>query len=295
MAQQDELGSALRRRARRVILSNALWRWESAVVLALTLIVSAFLALAGLAGMVSWLAPAGALAVGLLAWAAVFVSSLTDAADNARAVEAIFREQYKPQRLRSPQLRAQLDKALEYHDLIATAIQSTKEGLLRDRLARAAEPVDNWIAAIYQLAVRLDAFEMNATLQQDIRSVPAAIETFKKQLAQESSPAVQATLRTTIADKERQWQQLSGLHDTMDKAGYQLESTLAMLGTIYAQLQTIDLQGAERGRAEQLRSDITEQVQQLQDLSEAMDEVYQSRPAAAEPTAKSLSEGKQAA
>jgi hypothetical protein len=55
-------------------------------------------------------------------------------------------------------------------------------------------------------------------------------------------------------------------------------------------LQTIDLQGTERGRAEQLRSDITEQVQQLQDLSEAMDEVFQPRPAAAGSTSESLSE-----
>jgi hypothetical protein len=86
---------------------------------------------------------------------------------------------------------------------------------------------------------------------------------------------VRATLNNTIADKQRQWEQLSHLQNTMEKAQYQLESTLASLGTVYAQLQTIDLQGSDKGHAERLREDIGEQVSQLQDLSQAMDEVYQ--------------------
>ena len=49
------------------------------------------------------------------------------------------------------------------------------------------------------------------------------------------------------------------------------------LGTVYAQLQAIDVRGAEKGRAERLRQEIDEQVVQLQDLSEAMDEVYAAR------------------
>lgn len=278
---QDDLGASLRRRARRAILANALMRWESAVLLALTLVGSSLLGLAHLAGSVGWLWPVGAFVGGLIAWSAVFVSSLTDEQDNAEAVARIFRERFNPQRLRSSKLQEQVRKALEYRDMIDRTLRSAKDGILRERLERAVEPVDNWIEAIYQLALRLDNYELNTTLQQDLRSVPAAIENFKKRLAEESSPTVQATLRNTIADKERQWQQLSHLQDTMEKAGYQLESTLAMLGTVYAQLQTVDWQSAERGRAEQLRADITDQVHQLQDLSEAMDEVYQPRPAAA--------------
>jgi multidrug resistance efflux pump len=85
---------------------------------------------------------------------------------------------------------------------------------------------------------------------------------------------VRATLNNTIADKQRQWEQLSHLQNTMEKAQYQLDSTLAALGTVYAQLQTIDLQGSDKGHVERLREDIGEQVSQLQDLSQAMDEVY---------------------
>jgi hypothetical protein len=278
---EDKIGitAALRQRAQRAILINALMRWESAVLIALTLFGTAGLGMATLTGALSWLWPAAGFGAGLVAWAAVVASSLTDAEDNARAVAAILREKYNPKRLRSLNLRAQVDKAWNYRDLLQRAVQDTREGILRERLARAIEPVDEWLEAVYQLATRLDTYELNSVIQQDMRSVPEAIADFKRRLAQESNPAVQATLQKTIADKERQWEQLSQLQAMMEKAEYQLEGTLAMLGTIYAQLQAIDLQAAEKGRDEQLRTEINEQVQQLQDLRGAMDEVYKSRSA----------------
>jgi chromosome segregation ATPase len=204
----------------------------------------------------------------------IFVSSLTDKEENARVVASVLRTQFEPKRLRSPKLRLQLQKALDYRGLIASTILGTHEGVLQDRLERATEPVDDWIKAIYTLAVRLDAYEQNRVIQQDLRSVPLAIDNFKKRLDSEADPAVRATLNNTIADKQRQWEQLSHLQNTMEKAQYQLDSTLAALGTVYAQLQTIDLQGSDKGHVERLREDIGEQVSQLQDLSQAMDEVY---------------------
>jgi biopolymer transport protein ExbB/TolQ len=275
MAKRNSFADKLERRARRAIFWHSLWRWESAVILALTLVISAFLAMLALVGLFPWLWTYIAVGVGFLAELLIFVSSLTDAEDNARVVAAMLRDEYNPKRLRSLKLQAQLDKALEYRGLIANTARRTREGVLRDRLARATEPVDDWIEAIYRLATRLDAYERNRVLKQDLHSVPLAIENFKQRLAQENDPAVVQTLRNTIADKERQWEYLSKLQNTMENAEYQMESTLAALGTVYAQLQTLDLRGAEKGHADRLRQEIDEQVAQLQDLSEAMDEVYQ--------------------
>jgi hypothetical protein len=279
MARRNTFADSLERRARRAIFWHALLRWESATVIALTLVVSAFLALLTLASQGSF--PAFwtfiALAVGLITEAIILVSSITDEAEHARVVAALLRDQYQPKHLRSRKLRAQLNKALEYQGLIVGTVQHTREGVLRDRLTRATEPVDDWIEAIYRLATRLDAYEQNSVIKRDLRSVPLAIEDFKQRLAQEDDPSVQATLRNTIADKERQWEHLSALQNTLERAEYQLESTMAALGTVYAQLQAIDLRGAEKGRAERLRQEIDEQVTQLEDLSQAMDEVYAAR------------------
>jgi hypothetical protein len=279
MSKRNSLADTLESRARRAIFWHALLRWESASVIALTMVISAFLALVALGsrGGFSYLWALIALGIGLLTEAIIVVSSVTDEEENSRVVAALLRDQYKSKHLRSRKLREQLNKALEYQGLIVATVQNTRSEVLRDRLARATEPVDDWIEGIYRLATRLDVYEQNRVIKRDLRSVPLSIDNFNRRLAQENDPAVQATLRNTIADKERQWEYLSDLQNTMEKAQYQLESTLAALGTIYAQLQALDLRGAEKGRAERLRQEIDDQVVQLQDLSEAMDEVYAAR------------------
>lgn len=276
MAKQTSLAGSLERRARRAIFWHALLRWESAVIIALTLVIFSFLTLLSLASgsSFSFLWALVAAGVGLLTEAIVFYSSITDEEENAQVVASLLRDQYEPKHLRSRKRKAQLNKALEYQASIISTVQRTREGVLQDRLARATEQVGDWIEAIYRLATRLDAYDQNQVIKRDLRSVPLTIEDFKKRLAAEDDPAVQKTLRNTISDKERQWEHLSHLQNTMERAEYQLESTLAALGTVYAQLQAIDVRGAEKGRAERLRQDIDEQVAQLQDLGEAMDEVY---------------------
>ncbi len=276
MAKRNSSVGNLERRARRAIFWHAILRWESAVIIALTLVISSFLALLSMVPGSSFpfLWALVALGVGLLTEAIIFYSSITDEEENAKVVTNLLRDQYKPKHLRSRKRKAQLNKALEYQALIISTVQHTREGVLHGRLARATEPVDDWIEAIYRLAARLDGYDQNQVIKRDLRSVPLSIENFKKRLAEENDPAVQKTLRNTISDKERQWEHLSHLQNTMERAEYQLESTLAALGTVYAQLQAIDVRGAEKGRAERLRQDIDEQVAQLQDLGEAMDEVY---------------------
>ncbi len=276
MAKRNSSADNLERRARRAIAWHALLRWESAVIIALTLVISAFLALLSLVpgSGFPFLWTLVALGIGLLTEAIVFYSSITDEEENAQVVANLLRDQYKSRHLRSRKRKAQLNKALEYQALIISTVRRTREGVLRDRLGRATEPVDDWIEAIYRLAARLDVYDQNQVIKRDLRSVPLSIENFKKRLDEEDDPAVQKTLRNTISDKERQWEHLSHLQNTMERAEYQLESTLASLGTVYAQLQAVDVRGAEKGRAERLRQDIDEQVAQLQDLGEAMDEVY---------------------
>jgi hypothetical protein len=168
-----------------------------------------------------------------------------------------------------------MSKALEYRRMIANTILSTREGILRDRLARATEPMDDWIDAIRRLAARLDAYELNQVVKRDLKSVPMAIRKYREQLAEEDDPAVQKTLHNTISDKERQLDHLNKLQNTMERARYQFESTVAALGTVYAQLQAIDVRGSEGKHADRLREEINEQVTQLQELSEAVDEVYE--------------------
>jgi hypothetical protein len=60
-------------------------------------------------------------------------------------------------------------------------------------------------------------------------------------------------------------------------AEFQLENTLAALGTLYTQIQLIGAKDVDSGRPQGLQEDITAQIASLQDIAEAMDEVYASR------------------
>jgi hypothetical protein len=215
MSKRNSLADTLESRARRAIFWHALLRWESASVIALTMVISAFLALVALGsrGGFSYLWALIALGIGLLTEAIIVVSSVTDEEENSRVVAALLRDQYKSKHLRSRKLREQLNKALEYQGLIVATVQNTRSEVLRDRLARATEPVDDWIEGIYRLATRLDVYEQNRVIKRDLRSVPLSIDNFNRRLAQENDPAVQATLRNTIADKVVQLQDLSEAMD----------------------------------------------------------------------------------
>ena len=50
--------------------------------------------------------------------------------------------------------------------------------------------------------------------------------------------------------------------------------TSSNLGTIYSQTMLVDVKDIDSGRAKRLRQEISEEVNELQDLILAMDEVY---------------------
>ncbi len=173
-------------------------------------------------------------------------------------------------------LQERVSRALEYWSLIDETIQKSPAGVLRDRLQRTAQEVIHWLQAVYNLADRVDKFRLNKIIAQDLKRVPGEIEDYKRRLKKEDSDEVRKQLERTIADKERQLKTLQSLEDSMEKASYQLDSTLSSLGTIYSQLLLVGSKDEEGSRVNRLHEEISEQVHQLEDLTEAMDEVYQS-------------------
>jgi hypothetical protein len=87
---------------------------------------------------------------------------------------------------------------------------------------------------------------------------------------------VRQQLQKTIADRKRQLKTLQNLQTHIEKAAFQLDSTISSLGTVYSQLLLVDTKDEQGSRINRLQKEISEQVYQLEDLAEAMDEVYQS-------------------
>jgi len=264
---QDEL----EKKATRALLTRAVYRWESAVIIGLTLVLTAF---------VNppfpfwqqwfWLALGGLGEIGLV-W-----TSLTDPEFRAKAVAEMFREKFQARSVRDGALRKQVEKAQEYRDRIDQAINKGREGVLRDHLRDVSRGINTWAENVYRLAARLDAYLADKMIHDDLRGVDPAIDGLKKRLALEDDDTVKRQISQTIAQKQIQRDNLLKLENVMEQAQFQLESTLTAMGTVYSQIMILSARDVASGRAQRLQQDVNDQVQALQDVVTTVDEVYQS-------------------
>ena len=265
----SETRSDIQKRAQSAVLQYAFFRWESALVIALTIVLF-FL----LPRPFPWWPRYGWLVLGICGLAALVYSSLTDAETNARVLLRLFQEQFDTKRIRDKELRADLETALEYQRRIEVQVRQQDRALLRDRLNETANQITQWIANMYALALRLDSYRRDDLLAKQRGTLPQELKDLAEQRKRTTNAATQAQLDQVIDTKGKQWQALRDLDDRMKQAELQLQESLAALATIYSQVQLVDAQSVESGRAERLQSDIRDQVNRLGDLVDSINEVY---------------------
>ena len=271
-------------RAQQAILQYAFFRPESAVVLAVTLLMAA---LAGMAGLESVEFPAFLetlftylpwftwLGGGLLGEAALVYSSLTDPEAHRRVVAAMLEDEFEPERLRNPWLQQQVSEAFEYRSRITAAIRERRESVLKDHLTDTASQLDEWLEEVYGLAQRLDRYQAERDLHTRNRErAQERLRQLENQLTQETNPAVRKDIEHNIESLRRQLRAIEELESAMERARLRLENTLTAMGTIYTQTMLVGAKDIDSGRARRLRHEISEEVQELGDVLSAMDEVY---------------------
>jgi hypothetical protein len=262
----------LRNRAVRAMVADAFFRWESAVTIALTMLLAFFVGDQLFAWWQWWYW----ILAGLLAEGALVVAHLTDPRSAEQAVARLFKEAYDPDEIQNRVTRQRMLKALEYRDGIAM-MAAQQSGALRTSMQETLDEIDDWIAQIHRLARRMDLFEEDSILDRDRANVPNELRNLGRRLEMEQSPIVRSELEDAIRIKEQQLANLQMVADNMKRADIQLENTLAALGTLYAQVQVIDTKDLDSARARRLRDEIHDEVAELQDTIVAMDEVYSGR------------------
>jgi len=268
---ENRPSSSLRGRALSAMLLNALLDWRGALALALGIILSIFLPSPLFPGWQAGYWLIAGVAIWLIVSVAVFVNPNT----GARVVAEMLRTKFDVQAIKDPESRKRIEKALEYRSQIEAAIRRAREGLLRDNLAETAVEIDEWLENLYLLAVRLDAFQADRTIQQDLRSVPEAVQSYEQRLKSVADDKLRAQMQEVYDSKRAQWDSLKNLQETIVKARLQMDTTLSALGTVYSQVLLIGVKDIEGGRAQRLREDIAEEIKGLHDVVSAMDEVYQ--------------------
>jgi len=262
----------LERRAWRAMLSFAIFRLESALIIAVTIILIFLFPTP-----FSWWQWWYWLVIGAVAEALIIYTSLSDPALAQKVVADMLRGEFNARELRSAKYRDKVQKALEYREHIEGLIRQSRQGVLRSHLEEDARRITEWVANVFGLARRLDAYESDEIIKRDTHSVQSALKEFEARLRLEDDEAVRQQMQEAIRSKKTHWDNLQRLQNTMEKAEFQLENTLSAMGTVYAQLQLIGAKDVDSTHARNLRDDIAAQVAALQDIVETMDEIYEYR------------------
>ncbi len=258
---------------KRAILTATLCCWQSFALLGGTLLVSTLLLL------IFWSAPIVALTTLLFGGIIEVVFLYRGFEDHHRLAGALThflapQVVFNLDTIRDKNLRVNVYKALEYWAFIDKMLSQQPDSSLRDHLLNTTQEATRWLQAVYQLAQRIDKFRCNPLIQRDLQTLPGFIKNYEQKLSQERNSDIRSQLERTITDRQLQWQNLQKLQGCMEKAYYQLDSTIASLGTIYSQLLLISNTGMENTRLRRVQASISEQVQRLEDLTTVMDEVY---------------------
>jgi hypothetical protein len=272
------LPSRLPDRARSLIWQNALYRWENAVMVAGTILLSAFGPLGQPLNMIVW--PL----LGLVGVGAVMYSSLTNPRTNSELLLRIFQAQFDLKAIKAPDLNKAVTLALEYQRRIEAQVRQQHESPLWSQPEDAANQMEEWITNVYRLALRLDAYRRDTLNKQQLERVPQELKALKTQRQSETHPTFQAELDQLLDSKQKQLDALQALDTRMRQASYQLEQSLAALGTVDSQVQLIDSHDRDGGKQERVRENVKEEVARLGDLVTSINEVYEVPSRASETT-----------
>ncbi len=267
-------GRSLRNKARNAIVEYSLFRWESAVVISLTVLLAIFSFLYRASAVIpAWLWIVWLL-IGVTCEALIIFTSLKDPETGKRVCSQMLREKFSPEGLNDKLLKQKITKALDYRSRIEAAIRQRDDIALKESLNEIAVQVDGWIEEIYRVAHRLDLYQdERKVLDMDKNRVEERIGQLQKSLQVETDSKVKGQIGVTIEGMKGQYDIIHKLEKTMETANLQLEHTLSALGTIYSQTILIEAKDIDDMSARQLRQEITEEVKGLGYLLSAMDEL----------------------
>ena len=262
----------LRDRVQSALIREAIFRPESALVISISLLLAVFAPQVGFLEFIPfWVWLLG----GLVAEGALVYSSLTDPEFGRKVAEDVLKKEFEPQKLHDRYLQERMNEALDYRVRIEKAIRQQDDSLIKDELSQTAAQMDEWLEHIYNLASRIDRYRQERdVLERDYHRTRQRISELEKQLAVEQNPKIQDQIKATLESKQRQLATLEKLSDTIRRAELQFETSHTQLGTIYSQTMLVDAKDIDSGQARRLRLEISGEVDEIQDILLAMDEVY---------------------
>ena len=265
----------LRNRIQIARLEYATTRFESAAMIALTIIFTpAAYLLAGILLLPdeAWIA---ILLFGLAAEGALILSSLSDPESGASHVGAMLEAHFGAFGIGDDSIREQVTQAIEYRARMEDVLGG-KGRALRGTMSETVAGVDSWLTGIGRLAKRLDRFRDDASFQSaDKFQLRERIDDLERRAREASDKKVQRQLRETIAGRKHQLRMIEELENLMERGDLRLEHAVGALGTIYTQVTIFAARGMDEVDAARLAREISDEIDQVDAVLAAMDRIYE--------------------
>jgi len=275
MTMRDRQNISLRNRIRLARLEFATMRFESAAMIALTIVATpAVYLLAGIRLLPgeAWIA---ILLFGLAAEGALILSSMSDPESGTSHVGAMLEAHFGVLGIRDKAIREQVGRAFEYRVRMEDVLGG-KGRVLRGTMSETVAGVDSWLTGIGRLAKRLDRFRDEALFQSaDKFQLRERISDLEGRAREVSDKKVQRQLRETMAGRRHQLRMIEKLENLMERGELRLEHAVGALGTIYTQVTIFAARGMDEGDAARLAHEISDEIEQVDAVLAAMDRVYE--------------------
>ena len=251
------------------LVQQALLRWENAVLIALAILLTAFMPQPfDFWPIWGW----GVLA--LIGVVAITVSSLSEPAVQSAAIDDLLYTEFDPNQVKTPALRASFLQSLKYRSTIDLMIKRDADGVIKTRLSDLSDKVSQWTSYIYELAKMLDGYQRDPMLTRDPAALKAEVARLQTAMAAQTNQGVLQESKNLIASKQKLLQTSEELKEKMQAASMQLEQSLDAMGTIYTQLKLLETRDLDSVNTQAIDHDIDEQVNRMGDLIDGLQKAY---------------------
>ncbi len=255
----SDLHTEIHRKAQTAALQYALFRWESAVVLAGTLLLTVFLP-KPFVWWPGWAWPA----LGAIALATVIFSSLTDADTGAKVLQQLLEERLDPNLVKDEGLRGQLQAAFALLLQLESWRLDMPPGAVRTHVDTLVPLLIAWVEQYFQLLRYLDTHRRDFRIEQRREQVNEELKTLSARRRFERNPQMLTRLDEGMEDLGRDWYTLRLLAAELRLAEARLPHKLQSLTDAVQEVRELRTQTHLLDEhTSQLQSDIQEQTARL--------------------------------
>lgn len=206
----------------------------------------------------------------------LFYSAFRNPKSLSKIQTQAFKRELDPEKIRNLVSREQFVEALNYHDNMLDVVASLNvSGAMRATLTSTLADISDWVRYMHDLALKIDNFEANDLIKQDLLRIPSHIREVEDQLATEEDETLRRDLEARRERLQLQHVNLIETERTARRAKISLQNTRVSLATIYAQIARLGtLKSIDGSRANRLREDIRDEVGKLGDVLLTMDELH---------------------